>query len=369
MSCGDQRLLVVGKGPPDTGGIATFLRTVLATEAAARRDGRLLNVANTEALEGGRLSRGNLRRTVLDARAVWRASKDRDVVHVHSALAPGVTLLRAGLLSAAARLRGCGVVVHAHGGRIQLWATTRRRRLLVRLALLSVGQVVAVCTDGHATLVDALGEQRVTLLANAVDVDAFGPRGPRHDPPRIVFVGLLTARKGVLDLAAASRLLTERQVPHELWLVGGTPDEGLAAEQEVRAALPPEVRLLGQLPPDEVAAAYREADVFCLPSWWEAMPLSVLEAMATGLPVVATSVGDVPRIVRDGATGLVVPPRDPRALADALERVLRSPDGGAALGSAGRRYAVREHSLQALSTALDEVYRSAGRTRLKEVPA
>src|SRR5438067_1348378 len=66
---------------------------------------------------------------------------------------------------------------------------------------------------------------------------------------------------------------------------------------------------------------YADADVFCLPSWWEAMPLSILEAMASALPVVASAVGDIPRLVDEGVTGYVVPARDPALLAEALKRV------------------------------------------------
>ncbi len=83
-------------------------------------------------------------------------------------------------------------------------------------------------------------------------------------------------------------------------------------------------------------AAYAEADVFCLPSWWEAMPLSVLEAMASGLPVVATEVGDVPRLVEDGRTGFVVPSRDPQSLANALAKLLSDPALARSMGAAGR---------------------------------
>jgi glycosyltransferase involved in cell wall biosynthesis len=140
----------------------------------------------------------------------------------------------------------------------------------------------------------------------------------------------------VLDLLAASRLLRERGVAHELWLLGGTPDEGPAAEAEVRAGLDGAARLLGTRPPEQMPAAFAAADVFCLPSWWEAMPLSVLEAMAAGLPVVATDVGDVGRAVADGVTGYVVPVRNPDKLADGLEPLLTDPDLRRRMGAAGR---------------------------------
>jgi glycosyltransferase involved in cell wall biosynthesis len=96
----------------------------------------------------------------------------------------------------------------------------------------------------------------------------------------------------VLDLAQASKILRDRGVAHELRMLGGTPDEGPAAEAEVRDNLPEWADLLGRREPEDVPGVYSDADIFCLPSWWEAQPLSILEAMGSGLPVVATDVGD-----------------------------------------------------------------------------
>jgi glycosyltransferase involved in cell wall biosynthesis len=287
---------------------------------------------------------------------VWREARGCDVVHIHSALSPAVTIVRAALLALAGHARGSAVVLHAHGGSIQSWLTTRRRRVLLRLAMVPVRRVVAVWTAGQDVLRSVLPEDRVVLIDNGIRVENFTAAEGSNDPPRVLFVGLLTPRKGVLDLLAASRLLRERGVPHRLCLLGGTPDEGPEAEAAVRAGVDEGVELLGTRAPKEMPGEFAAADVFCQPSRWEAMPLSVLEAMAAGLPVVATDVGDVHREVVDGTTGYVVPVKDPGALADALERLLADPGLRRRMGAAGRARVVEKFSSEVMAGQISDLY-------------
>lgn len=350
------RVVLVGKGPPDRGGIAAYLQAVLASDLAALHDVRLLNLARDGTRHGGALRADNAWRTVADAVEVWRAARGADVVHVHSAAAPLVTMLRAGLLAGVARLAGSRTILHAHGGRVQLWLTSRWRCRLARAALAGAHRVIAVSEAGREALASALGEGRVVLVDNGVDVGVFTPRAGGHTPPRVLYVGGLTPRKGVLDLLEASAVLRRRGVAHELLLAGGTPDEGEAAEAEVRARAGPEAKFVGSHPHAAMPELYGQVDVLCLPSWWEAMPLSVLEAMASALPVVATAVGDVPRVVADGVTGLVVPPRDPHALAHALAQLLESPEMRRSMGEAARARACELFPLSRTLASLSELY-------------
>lgn len=350
------RVVLVGKGEPDRGGIPTFLEMLLESGLTETYDVQFLNLAHAGPREGGRASWGNLRRTGTDALAVWRESRNGDIIHIHSALAPLVTLLRAGVLALAARIGGAHVLLHAHGGRIELWMTTRRRRLVARLALAAADRVAAVSEGSRSALEDALGGRRVAMVENGVETEVFRPAAEGHAPPRVLYVGLLTPRKGVVDLIRASGMLRERGVDHELWLAGGAPDEGPAAETEVRVAAGEGVRFLGPVARAAMPDLYRNVDIFCLPSWWEAAPLTVLEAMASGLAVVATSVGDVPRIVANAETGILVPPRDPGALADALGTLAGDGELCRRLGRAGRRRACAAFCSATTTRAIAALY-------------
>jgi glycosyltransferase involved in cell wall biosynthesis len=350
------KVLLVGKGYPDRGGIPTFLNTLRTGELGELHEITFLNVAHFDTPEGGEVTAGNISRTLKDARNVFRMAKGQDIVHIHSALAPAVTVGRAGLLSLAGRLRGAKVVMHAHGGNIETWLTTRRTRTMLRAAMMPVSHLVAVWSAGEQTLGRALGPGRVSLIDNGVDTERFVPSQPApHHPPRVLYVGLLTPRKGVIDLIEASRLLRDEGVEHELRLLGGMPDEGPEAAEPVLTAAEGVAELLGTRPPEEMPAAYAEADVFCLPSWWEAMPLSVLEAMSAGLPVVASDVGDVSRLVTPDC-GAVVPVKDPRRLADALRELLLDPDLRQQKGAASRKRAVEAFSSAATAHAIDQVF-------------
>jgi len=354
------RILLVGKGPPDRGGISAFIGALLEGPLAGRHQMRFLNLSKEVKPEAGQFTVSNVRRTLSDARAVYRAAGATDVVHIHTALVPAVTLMRAGLLVYAARLRGRRVILHVHSGWVERWITSAARRLYARAMLAGANRIVTMSNQSAAAIVAAIGRRRVTVLDNWVDLDAFSPATGSDRIPRIVFAGLLTPRKGLGDLLRACATLADEGVDHELLIAGGTPDEGADAEEDVRRIPCPTARYLGALPHEQMAALYREADIFCLPSWWEAMPLSILEAMASGLPVVATEVGDIPRLVDDGVTGVLVPPQNPDALAAALRELARDTERRRQMGKAGRRRTEESFDGSATLRALDELYKQLG---------
>jgi glycosyltransferase involved in cell wall biosynthesis len=350
-------VLLVGKGPPELGGIPSFLVGLTDSRLADEFDLRFLNLTPATGSQGGRLTPRNVASTVTDALRVARAARAADLVHLHSALFPSVTLVRAGLLVAAARAAGAIVLVHAHGGRLDQWLTTPARRRLARAALVPATDVVAVSAPNAQRLGEALGRE-VEVLLNGVDLGRFRPPDEPGPPdagpsvPSVLYAGVLARRKGLFELFEASRTLHAEGLAHELHLAGGAAADGSDEEGELRAAAPPWTTFLGRLDVDGVAAAHRRADVFCLPSWGDAMPLCVLEAMASGIPVVASDVGQVAAMVEHGATGSLVPPRDPEALAAALRPLLTDPTRRRALGAAARRRAEERFDLR---TTVDRI--------------
>jgi glycosyltransferase involved in cell wall biosynthesis len=233
--------------------------------------------------------------------------------------------------------------------------------MLVRLALAPASRVLTVSESSRKFLARSLGSARVSLVDNGVDPAAYTPvaEPARHEPPTILFAGVLSPRKGLIDLIQASTELQRRGLAHQLVVAGGAPEEGPQAEAETREAAShgAPARFIGTQPHDAMARLYRGADVFCLPSWWEAMPLTVLEAMASGLPVVASTVGDIPRAVEEGVTGRLVSPQQPAALADALDPLLRDPALRTSMGQAGRRRVEKLFNIRGTCAAIDAVYR------------
>jgi len=162
---------------------------------------------------------------------------------------------------------------------------------------------------------------------------------PADRGPVVLCVARMYPRKRIGDLLRAARLVRQAVPGARVRIVGRGPDWEAVERLHGELGLQDSVDLLGDLTLGELAREYVGADVFCLPSVQEGFGIVFLEAMAAGLPVVACRAAAVPEVVLDGVTGVLVPPRDPAGLADALVTLLRAPARGRALGAEGRRRA------------------------------
>jgi len=230
--------------------------------------------------------------------------------------------------------------------------------------------VVAVSEGVGASAARAIGRRaraRTQVVPNGIDPSVLDeaaarpPSGPVPAAPpgalRVLVPATLARRKGQdVALAALGRLHEQgRGGDVQLWLAGDGATQGALVRQARRLGVARVVRFLGRR--SDVFALYRIADATLLPSRHEGHPLALLEAMALGRPVVATRVGGVPEIVREGYTGLLVPPDDPAALAAALLRLRDQPALRDALGRAAAADVRARFHVRRTVSALEALYR------------
>ncbi len=227
--------------------------------------------------------------------------------------------------------------------------------------------VVTVCDANLAHIRGRLAPRSrtpVLRLYNGIDLSFFAPAERNGARPRaIVAVGRLVPKKGFEVLVDAATQLAARGVDFEVEIIGDGECAPALRERIERAGLAGHVRLLGALPQPEVRDRLRTAAVGCLPCVVDddgnrdALPTSLLESMAVGLPIVSTPVGGVAEIVADGETGWLVPPGEPEALATALAEALAEPERSRARGALGRRRAEALFDVRANTARLHDLFR------------
>jgi glycosyltransferase involved in cell wall biosynthesis len=276
-----------------------------------------------------------------------------DVVHLNSS--------KAGVLGriAASAARVPVRVFTAHGWAFK--ATTGAAARVYTLADRAVCPLTTMIVCVSQTELEAglaarvCVRERTTVIPNAVDVSALPTRSQGvSEPVEIVSVGRLAAPKDFSTLLAALALLPAGRA--RLTVLGDGPLRPALEEQVAELGLAGDVVLAGEAA--DVRPYLDRADLFVLSSTSEGMPISVLEAMAAGLPVVASAVGGLHEIVVDGATGFLVPPSQPQALADALGRLVEDAGLRGRLGAGGRQRAEDDFSLARWRAAHLDLYAS-----------
>ncbi len=276
-----------------------------------------------------------------------------DVVHTHN----NAPFLYA---APAARLAGVPCVVHTRHGRS--FGASRRQTGATRLASLFVDRVVCVSEDSaRLSAEEGIPRRKVRRLWNGIDLARFAYLGPQEGGP-VVMVARLSPEKDAATLVRAAALAVRAEPSFRLEIAGDGACLPSLRALTTELGLDAHVRFHGAV--RDVPALLARASAFVLPSISEGVSLTLLEAMARGLPVVATRVGGTPEVVLHEQTGLLVPPGDPAALAERLVSLLRDPARGRQLGLAGRRRVEESFSVTAMLRQYEELYHQVLRRRI-----
>lgn len=287
-------------------------------------------------------------------------------------------------------LRDEGVdVVSTHSGRDTLLAglaarLSRRRPLIVRTRHLAlpitsrlsynvIPQVVVTVSDyvRRSLIEQGVAGEKVLAVPTGVDLERFDPDretgalrrelGLDDDRPVVGTVAIFRIKKGLqVLLDAVPQVLSA--LPSAVFLLAGDGPQRRSIEARVeQLGIGGRVRLLGLR--DDVPAVLKAFDAFVLPTLEEALGTSFLEAMAMVKPVIGTRVGGVPEVIRDGVNGLLVPPGDPRALAEAITGMLSNPQAARAMGRAGRAIVEREFTVDHMCQRMFDLYSGLAQDR------
>jgi glycosyltransferase involved in cell wall biosynthesis len=251
----------------------------------------------------------------------------------------------------AGRLAGARVVHTRHGQGIHL---SRRQAALVNLAAGWVDRFVCVSSDSaRLALRQGIPVRKVCTIRNGIDLARFAFTGPRQDGPAVI-VARLSPEKDHATLLRATALAVRADPSFRLEIAGDGPCREDLLRLAGELGLTGHVRFLGQV--RDVPALLARAGLFVLSSLSEGVSLTLLEAMASGLPVVATRVGGNPEVVAGGETGLLVPPADPEGLAYALLRLWQAPGERHRQGFAGRERVERLFDVRGMVAAYERMY-------------
>jgi D-inositol-3-phosphate glycosyltransferase len=294
----------------------------------------------------------------------WRRERP-DVVHAHFWMS-GLASLKAAApldISVVQTFHALGVVKRRQQGTKDTSPIERlecEREIVQRAA-----RIVATCSDEVFELVRLGADvRRVSVVPCGVDLTLFRPDGPAEarpsGNPRVVVLSRLVERKGIGNVVTALKELPGV----ELVVAGGGDAEDIRHEREAQrlSALAHEigvadrVELRGRIPRSAVPELLRSADVVACVPWYEPFGIVPLEAMACGIPVVASAVGGLIDTVVDGVTGIHVPPRRPDRVAEALGTLLARPELRARLGAAGADRVRKRYSWSRVADATLDVY-------------
>lgn len=280
------------------------------------------------------------------------------LLHVH--VASRASFWRKYGLFQLAHLFGVPTILHLHGGEFAIFYEKECgpfKRWLIRRLYDRVNRVVVLSQRWKSWVQSISKNPHIDALYNPVIASAGPYPWEQRDPASVLTLGRLNKGKGSYDLLAAAASMPDAQV--RLLLGGDGELEGVRT-RAAELGIGEQLELLGWVGPDDKPGFLARATVYALPSYNEGLPMSVLEAMSAGLPVVVTPVGGIPEAVTDGVEGYLVQPGDVATLRERLQYLLDNPVQARRMGEAGRRKVESTFASTVIMPRLEKMYIDLG---------
>lgn len=279
------------------------------------------------------------------------------LVHVHISFR--ASFWRKLVFMVPATWAGRPVLLHLHSGGFRRFYEEECGlvgKWFVRWAFGNAAKVIVLSQAWAGWVRTICPNQDLRVLYNPVLLPApVDLSGPQRSAAHILFLGRMTVNKGVFDLLEAVAKMRDAGVNATLTICGDGDARNVRAVIE-ELGLDTKVRIVGWVEGDAKRFEIAHATVFCLPSYHEGMPMSVLEAMAAGVPVVSTRVGGIPEAITDGKEGWLVQPGDIEALSERLAKIIANPPLAEEMGAAARHKAEERFSARAVLPELIALY-------------
>lgn len=279
------------------------------------------------------------------------------VLHVHSASRASFWRKSPFLLLAFLSVRP--VIFHLHGGGFREFFERdcgQLARAWVRIVFNRAAQLIVLSPRWEAWVRSVAPQARVRVIPNPAPAITNKREQAADAEPVLLFLGAIIEKKGVFELLEAVVALRERYPRCRLVLAGTGPAQARVLARAASLGIASQVEMPGWVDAAARDAWLAQAAVFVLPSYYEGLPMSVLEAMAAGVPVIASDVGGIPELIAHGVDGLLIAPGDVRALTAALDTLLTDAPLRAAMGQAAQRKVERCYAAERVLEQVEEIY-------------
>lgn len=356
-------ILIVGPTPPPMGGIASYVENMLKSDLVKEYDILHLNTARSFTIK-----KSSLKNLILTSKNFLKLVYlllfyKPKIVHIHTSSYSA--FWEKSIFLIISKLFAKKVIFHVHGGGFKNFYQSNGLfiRSLIRF-FLNISDIIIVLSNvWKEFFLQIIEAEKIRAIPNAVDSSFYEIDRTKnlvnHPYIQILFAGYLSTDKGIYDILDSIPLVIKKHKDVKFLFAGADDKPGeleIIKKKIIDNNIGEYVSFLGILSKKEMSSIYKKSDIFILPSYIEGMPMTILEAMAAGLPVISTPVGGIPEVVEDCVNGFLVIPGDSKNLGDKIIELIENKELRNIIGNNNRKKIKERYDWNIIEQKLEVVY-------------